>query len=531
MQTVASRRSLQIARAVVSAPPPRLHHQAQQRRRRGRCLIATLILGVASLMPAAAAGISMYNIEGYAAASVTGGGYIAETDARYRRVTTPAGFIAALRAARTSSSTPVKVIEIANDLDMGWNEVDDAARADGLLRQNKAPKKHPSLIASGVSLLDVTNFNGLTIYSRNGSTLRHVELNIKSGTNLVLRNLRFDELWEWDEGTRGDYDSNDWDFVTLGDGGGVTSGIWIDHCSFSKAYDGVVDIKKGANNITVSWIETAPPPSGPGSFVARQFDYLEANRSANAMYDFLRGFFTRQQIVDISLPQKKGHLIGSNDLEGLSSYTVTLHHNHYRDLQDRMPRLRGGDVHAYNLYVDSSNARIMKATRDAVVQANPALRSKVEGSSPTYKFDVVLNGSVSTEGGAVQVERSLFWGVFTPLRNNQTDPNDSRYTGAIRAFGVRHVLFASDTQYMPVSSQQATFLDRGIVWASWEGDSGAAGSTLGPAQAAQVPFVWRNGVPSYPMTMHRIDELGALRASMGAGKLSMTAEQWMRVVN
>ncbi len=143
MQTVASRRSLQIARAVVSAPSPRLHHQAQQRRRRGRCLIATLILAVASLMPAAAAaaGISMYNIEGYAAASVTGGGYIAETDARYRRVTTPAGFIAALRAARTSSSTPVKVIEIANDLDMGWNEVNDAARADGLLRQNKATRR------------------------------------------------------------------------------------------------------------------------------------------------------------------------------------------------------------------------------------------------------------------------------------------------------------------------------------------------------------------------------------------------------
>lgn len=527
MQTLASRRAKHIARAVVPAPSAGSRHRTMGR----RGPIAVLILAIASLMPAAAAGVSMYNIEGYAAASVTGGGYIAESDAKYRRVTTPAGFIAALRAARTSSSTPVKVIEIANDLDMGWNEVDDAARADGLLRQNKAPKKHPSLIASGVSLLDVTNFNGLTIYSKNGAVLRHVELNIKSGTNLVLRNLRFDELWEWDEGTHGDYDSNDWDFVTLGDGGGVTSGIWIDHCSFSKAYDGVLDIKKGANNITVSWIETLPPASGPGSFVARQFDYLEANRAANAMYDFLRGFFTKQQIIDISLPQKKGHLIGSNDLEGISSYTVTLHHNHYRDLQDRMPRLRGGDVHAYNLYVDSSNARIMKATRDAVVQANPALRAKVEGSSPTYKFDVVLNGSVSTEGGAVQVERSLFWGVFTPLRNNQTDPNDSRYTGAIRAFGVRHVLFASDTNYMPVSSQQATFVDRGIVWASWEGNSGAAGSTLGPAQAAQVPFVWRNGAPSYPMTLHGVDELGNLRASMGAGKVSMTAQQWMRVVN
>ncbi|QWP75273.1 hypothetical protein J5226_16785 [Lysobacter sp. K5869] len=492
-------------------------------------LISLLSLPCFALNPTPMGPASMYGIQGYAANYVTGGGVIAETSPAYRKVSTAAEFVAALRAARSSAANPVKVIEIANDLAMGWNEVEDAARTDGLLRQNKAPKKHPALIASGVSLLDVTNFDGLTIYSKAGATLRHVELNIKNGTNLILRNVRFDELWEWDEATKGDYDSNDWDFVTIGDGGGVASGIWIDHCSFTKAYDGVVDIKKGANRITLSWIEVAPPNAGPGSFVARQFDDLEANRGSNPMYDFLRGYFSRQQVADIALPQKKGHLIGSNDLEGLSSYTVTLHHNHYRDLQDRMPRLRGGDVHAYNLYVDSSNARLLKQLRDGAVAANPGLRAKLEGTSPAYKFDLTLNGAISTEGGAVQVEHSLFWGVFTPLRNNQTDPNDSRYTGAIRAFDVRHVLFASDTAYLPASSQQATFVDRGVVWASWQGDSGAAGSTLGPAQAAAIPFVWRNGTPSYPMSVHRVDELAGLRGFMGAGKIGLTPAQWMSV--
>ena len=118
------------------------------------------------------------------------------------------------------------------------------SRPMDLLRPNIPPKKHPALIASGVSLLDIKQFNGLTIFSRNGSTIRHAEFNIKAGTNLILRNLKFDELWEWDEATKGDYDSNDWDFVTIGDGGGVTSGIWVDHCTFTKSYDGVLDIKK-----------------------------------------------------------------------------------------------------------------------------------------------------------------------------------------------------------------------------------------------------------------------------------------------
>ncbi|HEY1283568.1 MAG TPA: chitobiase/beta-hexosaminidase C-terminal domain-containing protein [Steroidobacteraceae bacterium] len=481
--------------------------------------------------PPLAANAARYNLEGFAAGPVTGGGDIAEDDARYRKVTTATELVAALRAAKASGSNPVKVIEIMNDLNMGWNEVGTLLQADGLLRQNIAPKKHPALIASGVSLLDITSFNGLTLFSRNGATIRHAEFNIKGGTNLILRNLKFDELWEWDEATRGDYDSNDWDFVTIGDGGGVTSGIWVDHCTFTKSYDGVLDIKKGASAITVSWSEVIPAATGPGSFVQRQFDDLEANRTGNAMYDLLRGSFTQQQIIDIALPQKKGHLIGATNLEGLTSYTVTLHHNYYKDLQDRMPRLRGGDVHAYNLYIDSSNARLVKDMRDGIVQANPTLQAALDS---TYHFAVTSNGSISTEGGAVQVESSIFFGVLTPLRNNQTDPSNPQFTGAIRGFDIQHILLASDTQFMPVSSQQTTFVDRGFTWASWHGDSDAPDSTLGPSQAPQIPFVWHNGTPTYPITIDPLSTLPALLTGpqgAGAGKIGLTTSQWLKVAN
>ena len=490
--------------------------------------------GATPAEPALVGNAPRYNLEGYAAGPVTGGGNIPDTDSRYRKVTTATELVAALKDAKASGPNPVKVIEIMNDLNLGWNEVGTLlqAQASNPLRpQNSPAKKHPALIASGVTLLDIQAFNGLTIFSRNGATIRHAEFNIKGGTNLILRNLRFDGLWEWDEATKGAYDSNDWDFVTIGDGGGITSGIWVDHCTFTKAYDGVLDIKKGASAITVSWSEVVPAAAGPGSFVQRQFDDLETNRTSNAMYNVLRGAFTPQQIVDIALPQKKGHLIGSTDMEGISSYTVTLHHNYYQDLQDRMPRLRGGDVQVYNLYVDSSNARLVKVMRDGIVAGNATLAAQL---SSTYSFGVTSQASISTEGGAVEVLNSVFFGVLTPFRNNQTDVTNPAYTGAIRGFGNKHILLTTDTTYMPASSQQNPFMDRGFEWASWTGDSDAVGSTFGPTQAPQVPFEWNNATPTYPMTLDSLEVLPGLLTGpqgAGAGKIGMTTQQWLQVTN
>jgi pectate lyase len=490
--------------------------------------------GATPAEPALVGDAFRYDLEGYAAGAVTGGGNIPEDDARYRKVTTATELVAALKDARASGANPVKVIEILNDLNMGYNEVGTllTSQTSNPLRANLPATKHPALIASGVTLLDIQDFSGLTIYSKNGATIRHAEFNIKNGTNLVLRNLKFDELWEWDEGTRGAYDTNDWDFVTIGDGGGVTSGIWVDHCTFTKAYDGVLDIKKGASNITISWSEVTPAAAGPGSFVQQQFDALEANRASNVMYNLLRNYFTQEQVVAIALPQKKGHLIGSTNLEGLTSYTVTLHHNLYKDLQDRMPRLRGGDVHAYNLFVDSSNARLVKAMRDEIVAANAPLATQL---SSTYSFGITSQASISTEGGAVQVEDSVFWGVLTPFRNNQTDVNNPAYTGAIRGSNILHILLATDTQYMPLTSQQSTFADRGQTWATWQGNSDDPLSTLGPTQAPQVPFVWHNGGgPSYLYTKDPVATLGTLLTGAqgaGAGRIGMTSAQWLSVSN
>jgi len=86
--------------------------------------------------------------------------------------------------------------------------------------------------------------------------------------------------------------------------------------------------------------------------------------------------------------------------------------------------------------------------------------------------------------------------------------------------------------YMPVSSQQSTFSDRGLLWATWQGDSGAPDSRLGPTQAPQIPFVWHNGTPACPLTTDPVATLPSLlTGAQGAGKIGMTTQQWLQVMN
>jgi hypothetical protein len=130
-------------------------------------------------------------------------------------------------------------------------------------------------------------------------------LNIKNGSNIIVRNLKFDELWEWDESTKGQYDKNNWDFMTIGDSGSIT-GLWIDHCTFTKAYDGIVDIKNGSAGITISWCKYTGDDgaTNPNSWVWQQINALEASKTSYTMYNFLRsnGFSP----TDIVTPSARG---------------------------------------------------------------------------------------------------------------------------------------------------------------------------------------------------------------------------------
>ncbi|MCX6953764.1 MAG: hypothetical protein NTV51_16555 [Verrucomicrobia bacterium] len=461
---------------------------------------------------------SAFNLTGFATVGpgTTGGGVIAETDPAYAKVTTPLELANALiAAARTAGA--VRVIEIMNDLDLGALEVGTAVR--GLpstpFRVAAAPKLHPRLLATGVSVIDIVPRAGLTIFSATGATLRHASLNIKGTSNIIVRNLKFDELWEWDEATKGDYDVNDWDFITLGNGGAV-SNVWIDHCTFTKSYDGIADVKAGSKNITFSWCRYVGDDgaTNPRSFVRQQIAALEANPAAYPFYGFLRSNgFSAEDIVAIQQGHDKTHLLGSTALDAANAtLAVTFHHQWFANCWDRcVPRLRAGNVHNYNIYVDDTAVLAARRLRDARAAAlSPALQNTLNN---TYSFNPPINGSISTEGGAVLLEKSVYVDCLSPLRNNQTDITNPAYTGKIKAL---------DTLYVFHNANGTTTTVRG--------DSTDNGNPLGPFQAPVVTFSW-NGFAALPYTYATDDPtnlLPLLQSGAGAGVVDWPKANWLK---
>ncbi len=475
---------------------------------------ASNIVGMASSDPAVLTVVttipvanSEYNLAGFGW-HTTGGGVLSDTDPNYAKVYT------ATDLANAINSKTVKIIEIMNDLNLGYNEIEASAKAGSEpFRAHNPPKLHPVLLQTGVSLIDIQKKNGLTIFSANGATIRHATFNVKSSGNVIIRNLKFDEMWEWDEASKGDYDGNDWDFIDLGNSGTVTN-IWVDHCTFTKAYDGIIDIKGGSPGITISWCKYTGDDgaTNPNSWVWQQINSLESNKTSYAFYNFLRTHsFSTTNIVTIIQGHDKTHLIGATTSSENTNFSVTLHHDWFMNPWDRLPRLRGGNVHDYNIYVDDTAGLAARRLRDSIAAAmSPADQNTLNN---TYSFRPFLNGSISTEGGAMLVEKSVYIDCLTPLRNNQTDPADPFYTGKIMALDT---IYQMDNTFFRGNST----------------DPGGT-NTLGPLQAAIIPFSWNlpgNQLP-YPYVMNDPGQLKAIvtspTAGAGAGVLAWNKTNWL----
>jgi pectate lyase len=475
--------------------------------------VATSTTAILTVTPTVPVVNTAYNLVGFAQGT-TGGGVLADTDPNYAMVYTATDLANAL------NSKTVKVIEIMNDLNLGYNEIEASAKTNSEpFRSGETPLLHPMLLVTGESDVDIQKKNGLTIFSANASTIRHCKFNIKSCSNVIVRNLKFDQLWEWDEATKGQYDRNDWDFITLGDGGAVNN-VWVDHCTFTKAYDGVLDTKASCSAITISWCAYVGDDgaTNTNSWVWQQINYLEQSPSSYPMYNFLRtrGYSTTN-IVTIMQAHDKTHLAGQNDLDpDNATISMTFHHL-WLGVWDRcVPRLRAGNVHDYNLYVDDSLVLAAKRLRDAV--ADTMSTADQNTLNNTYSFDPPVNGTISTESGAILVEKSVYIDCLWPLRNNQTDPSDPEYTGKIMALdSIYHFdnTDGSTTDYQGDSTNTTGFAD------------------FGPAQAPVIAFSWNLPGNQLPYTYYPDDpaQLQAIVTSptggAGAGVLTWNKTNWL----
>ena len=355
-------------------------------------------------------------------------------------------------------NSEISVIKITADLDLGYNNVvakltaaekDPAQYTDGsVYRQNpNIPKVHPTLISSGVGQMILKDRNGLMIYSENGATIRHLTTRIESSEDIVIRNLKLTDIWEWDDQDLGQYDTNDWDYFTLEKD---VKGIWFDHLTLSNAYDGIIDIKKGCSDITISWINM---DFSVTDFIRDQFKHLQDNADSFPYYKSVKqanANLSDEELMTFFASAKKGFNIGNTtDGTGFEDITVTIHNIYAKNLQDRLPRIRKGDVHLYNVYSDSSELYQVSA------KSNGNLK-------------ITSQAIVSTEDGAVLMENSVLKGIQFPVKTHQESNPDVRYTGKFKVnnsrytFGDTDVLSSSDdveTSWVSFNAQTAQTLD------------------------------------------------------------------------
>jgi pectate lyase len=191
-----------------------------------------------------------------------------------------------------------------------------------------------------------------TIYSKNGATIRRGMLRIGKGPNgkhnIIIRNLKFRDLWVLDP--TGQYDQYGWDYI------GIEAGshhIWVDHCEFEQVYDGMVDVKGASDFVTVSW--------------------------------------------NIFRAQKKCNLVGASETatSDRGHLNVTFHHNWYDRVEERIPRMRFGNAHVFNLYCDQLGGKgIQSTTEAATLVENVYFYHPRSGSSPTIEVNGGGTGTV-----------------------------------------------------------------------------------------------------------------------------------------
>lgn len=317
------------------------------------------------------------DLEGFATlgAGTSGGGLPAPGDRGYKVIDAATARPAHALQGHLEGAQPL-VVELRTDVDLG-----------ALDNHENPPLVNPELIRSRVGTIRVGS--NKTLFSARGAALRHGTLDLDGSRNVILRNLRFRGLWEWDEATRGEYDRQGWDFVVLRG----ARNVWIDHCDFGKAYDGPLDIVRGSDLVTVSWTRFGGDLDDE---VQRQVAHLEALYKANPAdvriphYSALRERWTAADIVRREVPQQKGTLVGAGDDAGSTDdgrLNVTFHHDAYVKVRQRTPRMRFGNAHVYNVLVVGETAQ-------------PA---------------AAQTGVNATIGAAVLVENSLFVDVKTPF--------------------------------------------------------------------------------------------------------------------
>ena len=164
-----------------------------------------------------------------------------------------------------------------------------------------------------------------SIIGMDNAKLKGVNLVLDSD-NVIIRNIQFESPYDyfpsWDpkDGPEGNWNSQ-YDSISIKGG----THIWIDHSSFQ---DGLETVEK---------------------YFGRKYEHR----------DGLVDITNEADYITISYSTFENHnktmLIGSSDskISDEGKLHVTLHHNYFHNVVQRLPRVRFGQVHVYNNYFAS----------------------------------------------------------------------------------------------------------------------------------------------------------------------------------
>ncbi|MBW4258490.1 hypothetical protein KTG15_12470 [Methanobacterium sp. YSL] len=389
----------------------------------------------------------------------------------------------------------IPVIRIDADLSLGSKTVNEALLATGkslssyssvYRPHSRQPLTHPTLLETGVGQIRIMNRQGLMIYSDQGVKIKHAGFLIEDSSDIVIRNLHLTEFWEWDDLSEGQYKRNDWDYFNLKD----VDGVWFDHLTFDQVYDGIIDLKERSKHVTLSWSKLN---FNPNEHIELQINALEVNRSSYPYYDHLRN--TGLSVADLKLFasfQKKGFNLGNTtDGSGFETITMTFHHLQVYNLMDRMPRLRKGDVHLYHILLDNS---LLYETR-------------LRLTHPDLSF--VNQGLVSTEGGSILIEHSIFKYVSSPIKNHQDSNPDSKYTGSYQVINSELI--------QPNRTHFGSSTDKNTLW-------------IHTGSQPILPYVMRNYTElPYPYTLADVYYLAETFETYTPGVVFMKDFNWLLI--
>ncbi|WP_042462295.1 hypothetical protein [Neobacillus dielmonensis] len=378
---------------------------------------------------------SFLSVSGYASFGVHDRSQYIDTP-YYRQVKTEREFLQAIVDAQAGN---VKVIEVAKDLNFGWKNLNlsaDEAKKYRFITKYRDPMygfTNPKLAASGVSQLKIDGVDGLTIFSKKGKTIRSAELNLqRSANDIVIRNLNFDGMWQWDD--TGKHKEVGWTFIKING----ANNVWIDHSKFTLGADGLIDTENGGSNITISWSQFGLPANehpAEDSDIYQTIQFMEQKYAAGELnsdsvyYNMRNGGATKEEIMAYAAYHSKVHLTGSGDKDyvdyvsgsglnykdGNQRIRLTLAYNTYTNVGQRVPMIRQGTGHAYNLYLDNS-------THYDILEKVAAIAE--------FGTDQLSRALNARNGASVAADTSVFNDINEPITGAEIQGLDTGYMEA-----------------------------------------------------------------------------------------------------